>query len=162
MNPFKLIGRFVRYLWRVSMRIRYPYDSGLRFGSRAAGLYMFLVLFFLFLGLGLIALGFDLDRIDLWLDGHAGVIDRIASLIFQLFCGLIFALSLGGAAVLVFTAWRTLFPPPVEVGAPKPHGEGKDDEAEDAALEPMGAGSLGCWALFLLLVAYFAWFGMIG
>lgn len=162
MNPFKLIARFVGFLWQTAMLIRYPFDSGLRIGSRAAGLYMFLVLFFLFLGLVLVALGFDLNRIDLWLDRHAGAIDWIASLIFQLICGLIFLVSLGGAAALVFTAWRTVFPPPVEVGAPEPHCEGGDDDAEVPGREPLGAGSLGCWALFLLLVAYFAWFGMIG
>ena len=44
---------------------------------------------------------------------------------------------------------------PAEVGVP-----GSDEE--DAEEAPVGTGSLGCGFLVALVIAYFAWFGIVG
>ena len=157
MNPFKLIAGFVRWLWQASMLLRYPFDSGLRTGSRAAGLYMFLVLFFVVLGVVLVALGFDLDAIDRSLDARGSRIDWIASLLFRIFSALIYLLSLAFAAMMLTTLLLKLRGQPGEVGVPDPAVE--TDQHED---DHAGAGSLGCGFFAALTIAYFAWFGIVG
>ena len=155
MKPFKLIAGFVRWLWQASMLLRYPFDLGLRTGSRVAGLYMFLVLFFLVVGVILVALGFDLDQIDRSLDAHSGAIDWVASLLFRIFSALVYLLSLAFAGMMLATLLQMLRGQPVEIGVPAPD----EDEAVEA---PVGAGSLGCGFLVALVIAYFAWFGITG
>ena len=154
MNPFKLIAGFVRWLWQATMLLRYPFDSGLRTGSRAAGLYMFLVLFFLVLGVVLVALSFDLDAIDGSLGAHAEGIDWAASLLFRVFSALVYLLSLAFAAMMLASLLLKMRGQPDDVGVPI-----EQDEVED---EPAGAGSLGCGFLVALTIAYFAWFGIVG
>jgi hypothetical protein len=154
-NPFKLIAGLVRWLWQASMLLRYPFDSGERTGSRAAGLYMFLVLLFVVLGVVLVVLGFDLDRIDRWLDGHGSGIDWGASLLFRIFSGFVFLLSLAFAGMMLAGLLQRLRGQPLEVGAP-------DSDEECAEQASVGSGSLGCGFLVALTIAYFAWFGIIG
>ncbi|WP_309622160.1 hypothetical protein [Novosphingobium sp.] len=155
MNPFKLIAGFVRWLWQASMLLRYPFDSGLRTGSRAAGLYMFLVQFFLVVGVILVAFGFDLDQIDRSLDARSSWIDWAASLLFRIFSALVYLLSLAFAGMMVATLLFKLRGQPAEVGVAEP-------DEEDAEETPAGAGSLGCGLLAALTIAYFSWFGIVG
>lgn len=157
MNPFKLIAGSIRWLWQASMLLRYPFDSGLRTGSRAAGLYMFLVLLFLVVGVVLVLLGFDLEHVDVWLDAHGSWIDRIASLLFRIFSALVYLLSLAFAGMMLASLLLKLRGQPGEVGLPNQSAE--TDENDDA---PAGAGSLGCGFLVALTIAYFAWFGIVG
>ena len=157
MSPIKLIAGFVRWLWQTSMLLRYPFDSGLRTGSRAAGLYMFLVLFFLVVGVILVGFGFDLDSIDRSLDAQAGRIDWATSLLFRIFNGLVYFLSLAFAGMMLASLLLKLHGQPAEIGVPDPAAE--TDNSEEA---PAGAGSLGCGFLVALTIAYFAWFGIVG
>ncbi|MGB7654330.1 MAG: hypothetical protein WBL74_02505 [Novosphingobium sp.] len=157
MNPFKLIAGLVRWLWQAAMLLRYPFDSGLRTGSRVAGLYMFLVLFFLVLGVVLVSLGFDLDHIDSSLEAHGSWIEWIASLLFRIFSALVYLLSLAFAGMMLASLLLKLRGQPGEVGVPDLSAQ--TDENDEA---PAGAGSLGCGFLVALTIAYFAWFGIVG
>lgn len=83
-------------LWNISRRSWADVGGGLRPGSPAAGLYLFLVLIFFLIGLALVLLGFDLDAVDRWLDAHADGFDLIGTVIFKallavilLFCAII-------------------------------------------------------------------------
>ncbi|HEX4847937.1 MAG TPA: hypothetical protein VFV30_07315 [Novosphingobium sp.] len=186
MNPFKLVAGFVRWLWSLSMAVRHPIDSGLRTGSASAGLYMFLFLLFLVIGLVLMALGFDLADIDRWLDANGGWIEGGADLLFRAFMGLIFLFSLLAAGVMLFEMGRALFGArggalddpeaqleraqmaeddrmlAAELADPDEPLEDFAPPEPDAKDEPTGPLGLGCGMLVALVFAYFAWFGMTG
>jgi hypothetical protein len=161
MNPFKLIGRVVRWLWQVSALIRYPFESGLRTGSRVAGLYMFLVLLFLLIGIVLMVLGFDLGDVDRWLGANGGWIEGLASLALKVFWGLIFLFSLAASAVLLFELGRTILGPRgPDLDQPDSPAMIREEPAEEA--DNPGPGGMGCGIMVALIAAYFSWFGMIG
>ena len=86
--------------------------SDLRIGSGAWRLYVLLFLFFAAIGLVLVLLGFDLDRVDAWLDAQGGWLDALGTLVFDfiiLCIGLIGALA---AASFFFPArWGPKFGP---------------------------------------------------
>jgi hypothetical protein len=154
MNPFKLVGRVVRWLWQVSALIRYPFDSGLRTGSRVAGFYMFLVLLLLVIGIVLTALGADLDTVDRWLDANGGWIEALASLALKAFWALVFLFSLAAAVMQLFELGRAIF---------GPRGADLDLPAgQQAEEDPPGPLGLGCGILVAVVAAYFSWFGLTG
>ena len=83
------IGRFLEGLWRSAQRWPNPGMPGVRVGSPLAAGLMFLILLFGTIGLMLVMLGVDLDRVDLWLDAQAGWLDIVGTLIFRLILGFI-------------------------------------------------------------------------
>ncbi|MFM5949322.1 MAG: hypothetical protein ACKOPM_08840 [Novosphingobium sp.] len=186
MNPFKLVAGFVRWLWDLSMVARHPVDSGLRPGSAIAGLYMFLFLFFLAIGLVLMALGFDLGDVDRWLEANGSGIEGAADLLFRGFMGLIFLFSLLAAGVMLVMMFRALFGArggalddpeaqlerarmladdrllAAELAEPGEITDSLDLAGPGDADKPAGPLGLGCGVLVALVFAYFAWFGVTG
>lgn len=88
MNPFRWIAGLVAGLWRFSRRSWVDVGRGLRPGSRASGLFLFLFLIFFLIGLVLVLLGSDLADVDRWLDAQSGWLDALGSLLFRAACGL--------------------------------------------------------------------------
>jgi hypothetical protein len=74
--------------------------TGLRPGSRASALYVFLFLAFCLIGGALVLLGFDLDAVDRWLDARTDLLDAIGTLIFKAVLAVVLlllcALTMGG------------------------------------------------------------------
>jgi hypothetical protein len=64
------VGSLLRGLMAIARGSRVDVGQGLRPGSGASALYLFLILVFLLIGGVLVLLGFDLDAVDAWLDGR--------------------------------------------------------------------------------------------
>jgi hypothetical protein len=108
--------------------------TGLRPGSGASVLYLFLFLAFGLVGAILLLLGFDLDAVDRWLDARAGWFDAIGALVFQ---------ALLAAVLLICT---------VTVGA---------GLYERFRPSPRSGRSFGWGAMIgALVVGYFCWVGL--
>lgn len=95
------IAGLIGGLWNISRRSWVDVGGGLRPGSPAAGLYLFLVLIFFLIGLALMLLGFDLEAVDRWLDARADWFELIGTVIFKallavilLFCAVIIGAGL--------------------------------------------------------------------
>lgn len=75
---------------------------GLRPGSNAAVLVTFLTLFFIVVGAALLAMGFDLNEVDRWLDAQGGWLNALGTLLFKIILAmicLIAVVSVGAALV---------------------------------------------------------------
>ncbi|HVK80369.1 MAG TPA: hypothetical protein VM915_07130 [Verrucomicrobiae bacterium] len=83
------LGRFFGGLWRSARAWPVPGIPGVRIGSPLAVGLTFLILLFGLIGVALVAFGFDLDRVDLWLDAQGGWLDIVGKLIFRLILGVI-------------------------------------------------------------------------
>jgi len=128
-----------------------------RIGSAGARLYLFLFLLLFVIGLVLVLTGFDLDKVDLWLDDRAGLFDVIGSRLFNVLWGAVLALCL---FTVVGGLWQKFVSPRSQM-----------DDAADFVVEPAGEDELveepakpvgwGCM-IVALIVGYFAWFGMTG
>lgn len=88
MAPFRWIASLIGALWRFSRRSWIDTGIGLRPGSPASGLVLFLFLIFFIIGLVLVLFGFDLGDVDRWIDAQGGWLDAVFSLLFQAACGL--------------------------------------------------------------------------
>jgi hypothetical protein len=88
-------------LWGFSRGLRVEGGPGLRPGSGAATLWTFLFLVFLLVGLVLLALGFDLDEVDRWIDRRVDWFDLAGTILFKglLAAVLLFCVLLGGFAL---------------------------------------------------------------
>ena len=159
----RAIGAFFRWLWETA-RIGSLFGaagSGLRPGSGAAQLYTFLFLVFFIIGLVLVVLGFDLAKVDIWLDSKAGWFDWIGTIVFKI----VLAVILLGC-VLTFGAGATQHAAALTGRARR----GRIDEAQmdrprgtqvDAGGEA-GDGRVGCGMMLLVLVVgYFCWVGIV-
>ncbi|WP_395645198.1 hypothetical protein [Terricaulis sp.] len=73
---------FLNYLWRLARFWPDP-GMGLRPGSGVAVFVTFLILLFTCIGIVLVILGFDLNRVDVWLDAHGGLFDLIGTVLFK-------------------------------------------------------------------------------
>jgi hypothetical protein len=98
-------------LWGLSRGLRLDTGLGLRPGSGAAALWTFFFLCFLLVGGGLLALGFDLDAVDRWLERQGGWLDAIGTLLFKALMAavLLGCVLMGGAALYARAerlAWR--------------------------------------------------------
>lgn len=102
MNPFRWIGRLVSGLWNFSRISPVDVGMGLRPGSHASGLFIFLCLVFFLIGLVLVLLGFDLGAIDAWIEAHGGWLDAVGTILFRIVCGLVVLLA-------GFTIWGAIF-----------------------------------------------------
>jgi len=102
MNPFRWIRRLVSGLWSFSRASYIDVGRGLRPGSRASGLFIFLFLIFFLIGLVLVLLGFDLVEIDNWIETQSGWLDAVGTILFRIVCGLVVLLA-------GFTVWGAIF-----------------------------------------------------
>lgn len=75
---------------------------GLRPGSGASALFVFLFLIFFLIGLMLVLFGFDLADVDTWIDAQGGWLDAVGTLLFRIVCGLVVLLS-------IVTVWGAIF-----------------------------------------------------
>lgn len=132
MRPLSWIPRLIAFLWGFSRRSWIDVGTGLRPRSGSSALVLFLFLIFFLIGLVLTLLGFSLGDVDNWLDARSDRIDSIASFMFRMLCG--FVILLCGFAI-----YSSLFD----------------------RKEPERVGGFGC-AVLAAIVAYFAWFGVIG
>jgi uncharacterized membrane protein (UPF0182 family) len=131
MRPLTWIPRLVGAVWRFSRRSWIDTGTGLRPGSAASGLYLFLFLIFFLVGLALLLLGFDLGEVDRWIAAQAGWLDAVASFLFRAGCAVVML-------ICAVTVWGAAFD--------------RGDEERPG---------IGC-ALAAIVVAYFAWFGIVG
>jgi len=92
MPPFSWIARLIGGLWGFSRRSWVDVGMGLRPRSGASALFLFLFLFFFLVGIVLLLLGFDLERVDLWLEAQGGWLDAAGTLLFRLVCGVVLLL----------------------------------------------------------------------
>ena len=105
MRPLRAIGRCIAFLWDTSRRSWISVHEGLRPRSGASALFLFLFLLFFLIGLILVLLGFDLNRVDLWLEARGGWFSAIGDLLFRLVSAavLLVCLILLGAALYELT-----------------------------------------------------------
>ncbi len=95
------ITTLLRGIWAVSRGSWVDVGNGLRPGSGASALYLFLFLLFCLIGGVLLLLGFDLGRVDAWLDAQGSVFELAGTIAFKAMLGLILLISvLVGAAGL--------------------------------------------------------------
>lgn len=108
--------------------------GGLRPGSGASQLYLFLILIFFVIGGVLMLLGFDLGEVDGWLDAHADGFELIGTVIFKALL----------AVILFFCA--------VIIGA----------GIYERVVPGKGERDFG-WGLMIgaLVVGYFVWVGLV-
>jgi hypothetical protein len=100
MAPFRWVFWLIGALWRFSRRSWIDTGIGLRPRSGASALVLFLFLIFFLVGLVLMLLGFDLGKVDAWIDAQGGWLDAVGSFLFRAACGLVILLCLfmiGGA-----------------------------------------------------------------
>jgi hypothetical protein len=86
----RFIAEFLGSLWRSAMFWRISPLEDVRTGSNLAGCLMFLVMVFAIVGVILVALGFDLNEVDLWLDAQGGWLDFVGSVLFRGFVWAVF------------------------------------------------------------------------
>jgi hypothetical protein len=132
MRPLTWIPRLIGVLWRFSRRSWIDVGMGLRPRSGSSALVLFLFLIFFLIGLVLMLLGISLGDVDAMLDRHSGRIDAVASFLFRALCGLVILVC--GLAIYSAVFDRK---------------------------NPERVGGIGC-AILALVVAYFAWFGLVG
>lgn len=91
----------IRGLWAISRGSWVDVGGGLRPGSGASALYLFLFLLFCLIGGVLVALGFDLDHVDAWLDGHSNWFELAGAIAFKglLALALLFSVLIVGAGL---------------------------------------------------------------
>lgn len=92
----------VARLWRIADFWRVSPLEGVRTGSPLAGGLLFLFLLFFCVGAILVALGFNFDDVDRWLDAQAGWLDLVGSVIFRVILVVI-------AIVCAVAIWALLF-----------------------------------------------------
>lgn len=86
---FGAIGNFFAGLWRSANVWRVSPLAEVRTGSKLAGGLMFLVMVFGITGVILVAFGFDLDQVDIWLDAQGGWLNFAGTLAFRILLGFI-------------------------------------------------------------------------
>jgi len=99
--PIRAVGflsNFLGWLWRGANFWRVSPIGEARTGSMLAGGLLFLVTLFFIIGLLLVMLGFDLDRVDQWLDAQGGWLDLVGKLLLRAL--LAFILLLCGATIV--------------------------------------------------------------
>ena len=133
MNPFGWIGA----TWRLAR------PRQLVQGRYAAQLYIFLLLLFGIVAVVLLLMGFDLESVDRWLDGHGGAIRVLADWLWRIFMGLVFLLAIGTAFSMAQDWYRRR-------NNAKLVGQHHEDVEAPS----------GCLFLAALGVAVFAWLGM--
>ncbi len=106
---FKFVGDFLARLWRFSDFWRVSPIGQARIGSPLAGGLLFLVLVFFFIGLVLTVLGwvfgFDLNDVDLWIDGQTPWMEVVGAFLIQkVLMGFVLLMCIGVAIALVMDA----------------------------------------------------------
>lgn len=106
---FKFVGDFLARLWRFSNFWRVSPIGQARIGSPLAGGLLFLVLVFFFIGLVLTVLGwvfgFDLNDVDVWIDGQTPWMEVVGAFLIQkVLMGFVLLMCIGIAIALVMDA----------------------------------------------------------
>lgn len=140
-------------LWRISRASWADVGHGLRPGSGASTLYVFLFLVFLIIGGVLMLLGVSLNDADRWIDAQGSWLDRLASVMLRIVFALVLLLCAGMVAI--------------GLGARLP-GRGArsrvaGEECHGGSGQLQGGGRIGWGAMALaLLCGYFAAIGAFG
>ena len=126
-------------------------------GSAGARVFLYVFLLLFAVGLVLVLLGFDLDKVDLWLDDHADLFDAVGSRLFNVLWGGVLALCL---FTVIGRLWQKFVAPRGEMGdaADFVAEPVADDEFVEEPRKPPGWGCM----ILAVIVGYFAWFGMTG
>ncbi|MBY0568270.1 MAG: hypothetical protein K2P70_13225 [Hyphomonadaceae bacterium] len=93
---------FFGALWRSAMFWRISPLEGVRTGSSLAGCLMFMVMIFTIVAVVLVALGFDLGEVDLWLEAQGGWLDFVGRIAFRIGIWLVFLFSVLCCVVIVW------------------------------------------------------------
>jgi hypothetical protein len=101
MQPLRTLRSFISGLWRFSRAAWVSVHEGLRPRSGASALVLFLFLISLIAGLVLVALGFDLADVEVWLDARGGFFNAAGDALFRLLCSavLLICVTLLGSAL---------------------------------------------------------------
>lgn len=102
MRMLRRIGDFIGGLWAFSRRFAVSMVEGLRWGSPAAALTMFLFLVFAIVGLVLVLLGFDLGDVDAWIERQGGWLSFLGDWAFSIVCGIVLFFCVAVAGALLF------------------------------------------------------------
>jgi len=86
------LARLIGGIWKLSRNSYVDVGGGLRPGSGAASLLLFLIIIFFLIGLVLVALGFDLNSVDLWLDAQSHWLDLAGRIVIKAMLALLLAL----------------------------------------------------------------------
>ena len=136
-----------RSLWAICRGSWVDVGGGLRPGSGASALYLFLFLVFCLAGAVLLALGFDLERVDLWLDGHQTWFELAGAIAFKAVLAVVSLACLVIAAAGVHARLGAMLRPALRRGGGAP-AEG----ARAARPDTFGWGAIS----LALVVGYFA------
>ena len=131
-------------------------NSGLRYGSAAAGLYLFLFLLFALIAIVALSLGISLESIDRWIEANGGWIEALGDLLFRAIWAVVFVLSALTCGSILFGAVSRLCAVRLMTNSRR-----WTRRRIEPANNP-GALSLGCGFLVALALGYFTWFGMTG
>ena len=124
-----------RFLWWIAQRFQLRLHPAFRPGTNAAAVMMFIFLLFFVLGIALVAMGFDLNEVELWFERQESWMDAVATILFRGFC--LIVVLIGVWTVIGGVLQRTPLLP---------------DE------DRIGWGQMA----LAIVISYFAWFGVTG
>jgi len=136
-----MIGRFFGFLWTIA-RFFPTQAPGIRFGSALSVLLTFLVLVFFLIGLGLVLLGFDLEKVDVWLDRHNDWFELLGTILLKGF--LVFVLAICTVIVVGSIIDRIYVPVTIKKNG-RPSSEDRPG---------------GCFLLIAIAIGYFCVVGV--
>lgn len=144
-----MIRQFLDFLWRLVRLFPAAGVQGIRYVSGASILLSFLFFLFFAIGLVLVLFGFDLAKVDLWLDRNGGVLDLIGTILFKVVLAGILLIC----ALVVLSPLLDLF----DRGDTASTDNTRGARTRQAASSPLGT---GCAVLIALAIGYFCFVGL--
>jgi hypothetical protein len=145
-----MIGRFFAFLWSLARLFPAAGVQGVRYASGASILLSFLFFVFFAIGLVLVLFGFDLAKVDLWLDRNGGVLNLIGTILFKIVLAGILLIC----ALVVLSPLLALFDRSDTASTDKTRGA-RGNERTSSYL------GMGCAVLAALAIGYFCFVGLI-
>ena len=151
----RFIGQFFGLLWDTARR-----GNKVNYNRGPAVIYTFLFLIFVVIGLILVALGFDLQQVDVWLNAHSSWFLLIGDILWRGGCALVLLICLLGFSSLV-KGLSTTPPSPPPQPAPSSKDVGSRRKRPVPPDEPKRniAGKL-LGILTCVVIGYFAFIGV--
>ena len=109
----RFIGQFISLLWDASRR-----GNRVNYGRGPAVLYTFLFLVFMVVGLILVALDFDLQKVDVWLNAHNNWFLAIGDVLWRMTLVVVVALC-ASALFTIVQEWNPARPSNIVVPSSK-------------------------------------------